>query len=295
MKSQIPRFGLLLAAAVFLCGPSPSGCEDAVSGTPIGLPDAYATTLDTPLAIEAPGLKANDLDPDGDDFALSSFTQPANGRITRIVTSGAFTYEPDPGFVGSDAFTYTLRDADDNRSGSVTVTIEVLPDPNRPPTTLPDLYSTLMGVPLAVEAPGLIANDLDLDGDDFVFSSFSQPAHGRLTRAVTNGSFTYEPDPGFVGTDAFTYTARDVRGARSGETTVTIQVRFPDGTQPALCDVNGDRAIDRNDIEAIFDARGSTAAGPDDPRDADGDGLITVDDGRLCVLQCTNADCKPTP
>ena len=57
------------------------------------------------------------------------------------------------------------------------------------------------------------------------------------------------------------------------------------------CDVDADSDIDRNDINAIFAARNTPANGPNDPRDADGDGIITVNDGRQCVLQCTLPRC----
>jgi hypothetical protein len=61
-----------------------------------------------------------------------------------------------------------------------------------------------------------------------------------------------------------------------------------------VCDVDGNQAVDVNDVDAIFAARGTAATGPDDPMDADEDGLITVGDGRLCVLACTNPNCTPT-
>lgn len=59
-----------------------------------------------------------------------------------------------------------------------------------------------------------------------------------------------------------------------------------------VCDVDGDGDIDRNDVNAIFAAR-NTRAAAGDPRDANGDGLITINDGRQCVLQCTNPNCAP--
>ncbi len=60
------------------------------------------------------------------------------------------------------------------------------------------------------------------------------------------------------------------------------------------CDIDGDGDVDRYDIDAIFAARNQSASGPDDLRDANGDGLITVNDGRLCVLECTNPSCAPS-
>ena len=61
-------------------------------------------------------------------------------------------------------------------------------------------------------------------------------------------------------------------------------------TVPEPCDVDVNSVIDRNDIAAIFAAR-NTPATPGDPRDADEDGLITVNDARICVNLCTNALC----
>jgi len=62
------------------------------------------------------------------------------------------------------------------------------------------------------------------------------------------------------------------------------------------CDVDRDGDVDLYDTEAIFDARGTAASGPDDPMDANGDGIITVNDGRICVLECDLENCEePAP
>jgi hypothetical protein len=51
----------------------------------------------------------------------------------------------------------------------------------------------------------------------------------------------------------------------------------------AICDIDGDGDVDRTDIRTILRARGQPATGPDDPRDADGDGTITSHDAKLCI------------
>ena len=58
------------------------------------------------------------------------------------------------------------------------------------------------------------------------------------------------------------------------------------------CDVNGDGVIDLTDINLITAARNQLALGPGDPRDADGDGKITVTDARICSQRCTRASCS---
>lgn len=61
--------------------------------------------------------------------------------------------------------------------------------------------------------------------------------------------------------------------------------------EPLACDADGDDDVDRDDIGLILSARNTPASGPDDPRDRDGDGVITVLDGRKCVLDCTRPRC----
>ncbi|MEW6298613.1 MAG: putative Ig domain-containing protein, partial [Thermodesulfobacteriota bacterium] len=59
----------------------------------------------------------------------------------------------------------------------------------------------------------------------------------------------------------------------------------------ADCDIDNDGDVDRHDIEALFVARGTDAQGPADPLDVNEDGVITANDARLCVLQCTQPQC----
>ena len=61
--------------------------------------------------------------------------------------------------------------------------------------------------------------------------------------------------------------------------------------QGLVCDADFDNDVDSNDLALIMAARNTPASGPDDPRDADGDGSITVLDARQCVLHCTLPGC----
>jgi hypothetical protein len=62
-------------------------------------------------------------------------------------------------------------------------------------------------------------------------------------------------------------------------------------SQVLLCDVDGDGDIDKADLSLISRARGQSATGPDDPRDANGDGTITPADVKACIPQCTRPSC----
>ena len=61
--------------------------------------------------------------------------------------------------------------------------------------------------------------------------------------------------------------------------------------QAVKCDVEPDGDIDKMDLRVISRSRNQPASGPDDPRDADGDGMITVRDVKACIPQCTLPGC----
>lgn len=56
-------------------------------------------------------------------------------------------------------------------------------------------------------------------------------------------------------------------------------------------DLDGDGDVDRNDLTLLQLAIGGVTSGPDDPRDLDKDGRITVLDLRMAQLLCTRAGC----
>ncbi len=57
---------------------------------------------------------------------------------------------------------------------------------------------------------------------------------------------------------------------------------------PLLCDIDVDRDVDQNDINALILAKG-TAVATGDIRDMDGDGVISTLDARACVSYCPAA------
>lgn len=63
------------------------------------------------------------------------------------------------------------------------------------------------------------------------------------------------------------------------------------GPAQARGDVDGDGDVDRDDVGLILFARNQPASGPDDPRDLNGDGTITVLDARQAALMCTRPGC----
>jgi VCBS repeat-containing protein len=91
-----------------------------------------------------------------------------------------------------------------------------------PPVAVNDTYSTNENTQLVVNAPGVLENDNDANGDALTAVWVSDPAHGNLT-LNGNGSFTYTPQAGYEGSDSFTYKAFD-GGLESNAATVTVTV-----------------------------------------------------------------------
>lgn len=167
----------------------------------------------------------NDSDANGDALTITAVTQGANGFVTNNGTSVSYT--PDPNFFGSDSFTYTI---DDGHSHNDTATVHVtVLNVNDPPVVAGEAYTIDQDTPLNVAAPGLLANDSDIDGDPLNAVSYSggATAHGVLA-GHANGSFTYNPNPGYAGTDSFTYRVTDGT-ATSSLITVNLTIR---DTQP---------------------------------------------------------------
>jgi len=139
---------------------------------------------------------------------------------------GSFTYTPDEYFNGTDSFTYKAKDAV-LESELAVVTITVTPV-NDWPIANDDYYETLTGIDLVKDAAeGILANDVLLDPDEEVsIQILDAPQHGTLSMN-NDGSFTYTPDAGFMGTDTFHYLVLSVRGKGewSDDAMVTIMVK----------------------------------------------------------------------
>ncbi len=104
----------------------------------------------------------------------------------------------------------------------------LVPVRNNAPVAVNDLYSVNEDQSLNVAAPGVLANDSDVDDNPLTAVLVSGPSNGMLT-LNSNGSFTYTPNTNFSGTDSFTYKAND-GNLDSNVATVTITVN-PSGNE----------------------------------------------------------------
>ncbi len=89
-----------------------------------------------------------------------------------------------------------------------------------PPVATADAYAVPVNTTLAPPAPGVLAND---HGSAISAYLIAAAAHGTMTLG-RNGSFSYTPTHGFIGSDKFTYKAVDSSYNSSSFATVTITV-----------------------------------------------------------------------
>jgi hypothetical protein len=86
--------------------------------------------------------------------------------------------------------------------------LEFLVPENYAPEAVDDHYSVNQDQVLEVETPGVLVNDVDLDGDELTASLLIEPSHGVL-ELNEDGSFLYTPNEGFSGEDSFGYVVSD--------------------------------------------------------------------------------------
>jgi hypothetical protein len=192
---------------------------------PTAVADGYATPLNTPLVVAAPGVLGNDTNDGGGTMTAALVSGVAHGTLS-LAANGGFTYTPTASYVGADSFAYQVSDGG-GTGNTATVTLAIGLDP---PTAAADAYATPFETALTVAAPGVLANDDAHSAPGLTAVLVSNVAHGVLTLGAS-GSVLYTPDTGFVGEDSFTYRADSVAGV-GGSALVTIAVGEPTSVQP---------------------------------------------------------------
>jgi VCBS repeat-containing protein len=150
-------------------------------------------------------------------------SRPAHGTLSG--TAPNLTYTPDKNFNGSDSFLFKVNDGiADSAPATVSITVASV---NDPPVANDDAAATREDTP--IDTIDVLANDTDIDNegrylylDTLSLSEVTQGKNG-LVAINPDGSLRYSPDENFFGTDEFTYTVADNKGAESSaKVTVTV-------------------------------------------------------------------------
>jgi large repetitive protein len=191
---------------------------ESVEEPPDAIDDAAFTRQDNSASID---VFANDGEADGDGFALVEHSQPLNGTATWSDLDHMIIYLPNPGFWGTDQFTYTIGDIDGYDTALVMVTV------NGVPVAQDDVA---IAEQFGAVNVSVLENDSDPEVDALVVSSVGTAEHGS---AVINPDMTihYSPDHDYVGPDSFLYTVQDANGNSANATvTVTVEKRATQAT-----------------------------------------------------------------
>jgi len=222
-------------------------------------------TLDEDTSIVAP---IYDNDSDLPTIGTLTATNPANGSVNinnngtpNDPTDDILTYTPNPDYNGPDSFDYTVCNTTGDCS-TATVTVDVLPIVD----ALPDSIATIEDIAVDID---ILANDNDIPTVGTLTNT--SPADG--TAVINNNGtpgdpsdddITYTPNPGYIGTDSFTYTLCD-NLSNCSSATVTILVN-PIGVD---LDTDNDGIVDSfEDLNLDGDNDPST-----NPTDTDSDGI----------------------
>jgi VCBS repeat-containing protein len=226
--------------------------------------DSYSINENEALAVSAPGVLANDTDSDSLPLSAVLVTGPAYGTLT-LNADGSFTYTPEALYSGTDSFTYEDNDGNtDSNTATVTITVAKATFDH----AADDSYSVDENATLTKPAAeGVLANDSDSEGLPLTAELVTGPEHGTLT-LEGDGSFVYQPDAGFSGTDTFTYQDND-GNTPSNQATATISVEHVDRA-PTIAVPLGEQEVDSGAALVFSGANGNAVS----VGDVDSDGAV---------------------
>jgi subtilisin family serine protease len=180
---------------------------------PIAIPDEIAATEDELIDINVIG---NDQNPIGGALRVVALSKPLHGTAV-LKDAGTVSYRGETNYFGDDAFTYVIQN-DAGAQAIGTVAIHVAPV-NDPPLPRDDRALTFEDREVVID---VLANDKDAENDPLTIVSLSVPSDGTAT--LGDNKVIYHPNPGFNGTNVFTYSVTDGKSTPQ-EAKITVLVR----------------------------------------------------------------------
>ena len=175
---------------------------------PLAVGEVFAIAEDSVLDTRAlESLLANDTDPEGQPLSLVILAPPTSGTLETFA-EGHIRYVPARNAVGDVTIPYAVSDGE-LESLPVDVRVTLLPIDD-PPEAQPDLYfvpesATVLDINVA---DGVLANDVEPDGEALISELIRAPEHGELNLGL-DGSFVYSLIATRPSHDSFRYRVRD--------------------------------------------------------------------------------------
>ncbi len=192
----------------------------------------FFTDEDTPFALPAPGVLANDQPATGYSLVVGTWTNPSVGGALAGQSDGGFIFTPTLNFNGQAVFSYRASDgASLSAPAVVTVTVQPVNDApvldnsgdlrlnpilvnqfNNPGTLLSDILASDGGAPISDVDAGALTGiavtavnnsggvwQFTTDGSTWIDLSPVSPAAARLLAVDANTAIRFVPDPLFNG------------------------------------------------------------------------------------------------
>ncbi len=166
------------------------------------------------------------------NLTITAVSSPSSGGSVSI-SGQNLLYTPAANFVGTETFTYTVRDAN-NVEDTATVTITVN-DINDPPVAVADTFTVNVGS--TGNVLNVLANDSqspDTGETLRVIAVGTTSNQGTVTIGANGANLIYTPASSFDGVETFTYTLSDGRGGVStGSVSINVGPQVPPPTAVA--------------------------------------------------------------
>ncbi len=192
--------------------------------------------------------------------SLTSETTPATitavgspsggGSVSVTADSKGLSYSPTPGFLGTEAFTYTATDSEGNNSAaSVRVTVR---NSGSTMVAVDDHYAIVSGSDKTYVSLEVVHNDIVNNETYYSIISVTDPNRGGTTELsqFSDEFVIYSPAPGFVGEESFQYTILNDGGSVEDTGRVNITVLAPNSP---LSSAEDHFVVDSSSSEYILD------------------------------------------
>ncbi len=165
------------------------------------------------------------------NLSVAVKAQASSGTVSIDFNTRKFSYSPNVGFFGQDAFTLEVSDsAIPSGKSEVVVNVDVVKNNN--PTILADSFSTFQSTAYTGE---YTVSDED-SGQQLEVIIKRYVNSGSLTLDTLTKSFIYDPISGFVGEDSFILEVRD-SALPSGVAEVLVTIQVTPNSIPVLDDI----------------------------------------------------------
>jgi hypothetical protein len=186
-----------------------------VNDAPLVANDAYTMIKGGTLNVAAPGVLANDSDPDvGDTLTATNYGAASTGTLAGNA-DGSFSYTPPAAYTGMVSFKYLARDnhgVASKTAGWVSIAVRA----NKAPVTVDDTVATAANTALVINVLG---NDSDpdtaldpnntIDPATVFIPVTGKPNMGGTVTVNADGTINYTPKLNFTGTEVFQYAVKD--------------------------------------------------------------------------------------